>query len=179
MATKRRKQILLGALLVVLAAVAYWTLRGTSAAPASSSNQRQRAATRPSAEPPTTTPDVHLEALNVDRPKPAATDRNLFRFKPKPPPAPPPVVAPPPANPVPAGPPPPPPVPPISLKFIGTMTQGGRTIAVLSDGTGTPQYGFEGGTILGRYKILRIGVESIEMSYLDGRGRTTLRLTGG
>jgi hypothetical protein len=32
--------------------------------------------------------------------------------------------------------------------------------------------------VLGQYRILRIGAESIEMSYLDGRGRQTIRLTG-
>ena len=30
----------------------------------------------------------------------------------------------------------------------------------------------------GRYKIIRIGVESVEMSYLDGRGRQRIPLTG-
>ncbi len=39
-------------------------------------------------------------------------------------------------------------------------------------------YGHEGDTVLGQYRILRIGAESIEMSYLDGRGRQTIRLTG-
>jgi hypothetical protein len=65
------------------------------------------------------------------------------------------------------------------LKFIGTVKREGKpTIAVLSDGQGLPLYGVEGGTVGGRYRILRIGVESIEMSYLDGRGRQTIRLTG-
>ena len=31
--------------------------------------------------------------------------------------------------------------------------------------------------IEGRYRILQIGVESIEMAYLDGRGRQTIRLS--
>jgi len=39
-------------------------------------------------------------------------------------------------------------------------------------------YGIEGGTVAGRYRVLRIGAESIEMSYLDGRGRQTIRQTG-
>ena len=39
-------------------------------------------------------------------------------------------------------------------------------------------HGKEGDIIDGRYRILKIGTESIEMAYLDGRGRQTIRLTG-
>jgi hypothetical protein len=131
-----------------------------------------------------TAPDVHLERLEAERPKPGEANRDLFRFKPKPPPPPPPapppvrVVAPPP--PAPTGPPPPPPVPPITLKFIGVMelpTQA-RKIAVLTDGRGAPFYGKEGEIVDGRYRILKIGVESLDIAYADGRGRQTIRLTG-
>jgi hypothetical protein len=126
-------------------------------------------------------PDVHLEALDAERPKPDAGRRNLFRFKPKPPPPPPPaaLTRPGPAETAqaPAGPPPP---PPIALKFIGIVDAGQskKVVAILSDGRGSPVYGREGETVLGQYRILRIGTESIEMSYLDGRGRQTIRLTG-
>ena len=59
------------------------------------------------------------------------------------------------------------------------MEQGGKKIAVLSDGQGPPLFGVEGGTVAGRYRVIKIGVESIELSYLDGRGRQTIRQTGG
>ena len=36
----------------------------------------------------------------------------------------------------------------------------------------------EGQEIQGRYRILKIGVESIDIAYLDGTGRQTLRLGG-
>src|SRR5262249_60106926 len=80
---------------------------------------------------------------------------------------------------VPTGPPPPPPPPPIPFKFIG-LVEGGpaKRIAVLSDGRSQPVYGREGDIIEGRYKILRIGAESIEMEHIDGRGRQTIRLSG-
>ena len=83
-------------------------------------------------------------------------------------------------NPVPTGPPPVPPLPPITLKFIGIVQQGEQSpkIAVLSDGRHVPFYGREGDIIEGRYKILRIGIESIDLAYADGRGRQTIRLTG-
>jgi hypothetical protein len=78
-------------------------------------------------------------------------------------------------------PPAPPGPPPIPLKFIGILDaplQGGK-LAVLSDGRGGEAlYGHEGDIIDGRYKIVRIGVESIDISYADGRGRQTIRLTG-
>jgi hypothetical protein len=122
---------------------------------------------------------VHLDALAAERPKPGSGQRNLFRFKPKPPPPPPPkVTAPAETASPPAGPPPPPPLPPITLKFIGIFDRAGQKIAVLTDSAGHVDYGLEGSTIGGRYRLLKIGVESIEMSYLDGRGRQTIRLTG-
>jgi hypothetical protein len=69
-------------------------------------------------------------------------------------------------------------VPPITLKFIGILDRGGQRIAVLSDSAGHVDYGGEGAIIAGRYRVLKIGVESIEMAHLDGRGRQTIRLTG-
>jgi hypothetical protein len=74
-------------------------------------------------------------------------------------------------------PPAPPPPPPITLKFIGVVQARGGTVAVFSDGRDV-FYGREGDVIEGRYKIIRIGVESVEMSYVDGRGRQRIPLTG-
>jgi len=126
---------------------------------------------------------VHLDSLSAERPKPESLQRNLFRFKPKAPPPPPPAPVRPaqPVEPVaPPGPPPPPPLAPISLKFIGIVEapSHGEKIAILSDGRNAPFYGKEGAIIEGRYRILKIGVESVELAYADGRGRQTIRLTG-
>jgi hypothetical protein len=184
MATERRQAWLLGLLLAVLAVVAYRAWTATSAEPAQTSNKPGTAASatgrsgqatpqRPAA------PDVRLEALDGTRPKPGGGDRNLFRFKPKAPPPSPPQRPPPPVAPVTTGPPPPPPVPPIPLKFIGTLERNGQKIAILSDATGHVSYGPEGATIDGRYRIIRIGAESIELAYVDGRGHQTIRFTGG
>jgi hypothetical protein len=130
--------------------------------------------------------DVRLSALDRERTEPMDLGRNPFRFKPKPappPPAPPPRAqkspdgsvdgAPPPL--VPAGPPPP---PPIALKFIGVVQKAdGTRIAVLSDGK-RPISGKEGEDLEGRYRIMKIGEESIDIAYIDGRGRRTIPLTG-
>jgi hypothetical protein len=75
-------------------------------------------------------------------------------------------------------PPPPPPLPPIPLKFIGTAEQGNKRVAVFSDGRGLPLYAREGELVLGQYRIVRIGVESIVMEYADGRGRQTIPMRG-
>ena len=187
MATERSRQLLLGAIVLVLAFVIYRVWPTTSAAEVPSSNRTggtTPAARKQQAAAPPEAPGVHLEALNGERPKPGAADRNLFRFKPKPPPPPPP---PPPPGPTPvttviqlppAPPPGPPPPAPIALKFIGLMWSPTLKIAVLSDGRNAPFLGKEGDIIEGRYRILKIGVESIELAYADGRGRQTIRLTG-
>ena len=185
MGTEGRRLLLLGALVVVLVLVIYRVWPSTSGGPVVASNrQGPRGGPGGAAQGATpVAPDVHLEALESERPKPSPAERDLFRFKPK---APPPSAVRPspgtaPALPtVPSGPPPPPAVPPITLKFIGVMEspEKGQKIAVLTDGRGAPFYGREGEIVEGRYRILKIGVESIEIAYADGSGRQTIRLTG-
>jgi hypothetical protein len=186
MEPKRRRELGLAALAVVLGGMLYvgiqgWPFAGseTSAGPTRASNGQTRTARTDSRAGAAEAPDVHLGALEADRPKPGEAGRDLFRFKPTAPPKP---AVPEPARsvestPVVAGPPPP---PPITLKFIGIIDvgQSKKIVAVLTDGRGAPVYGSEGETVLGQYRILRIGTESIEMSYLDGRGRQTIRFTG-
>jgi len=191
MEPKRQREATLAVIVVLLAVVAYAAYQTLSPAsqPSSTatvaSNDESRAARRAGRGPvkpqaSAEAPQVHLGALGEDRPEPDPRGRDIFRFREKPPPPPPPpprpVVGPQPPPP----PPPPPPVPPITLKFIGVVDAPppGKRVAVLSDGRGAPVYGREGETVLGQYRILRIGAESIEMSYLDGRGRQTIRLSG-
>lgn len=189
MEPRRRREIALAGVAVLLAAggvTAYRMLsepaRPSAAVTVASNRQEGRgSASEQAPSGAQEAPQVHLEALDGERPEPASdAPRDIFRFKVKPPPPPPPpprpVVGP---NPPPP-PPPPPPIPPIGLKFIGVVDvpPPGKRVAVLSDGRGSPVYGHEGETVLGQYRILRIGVESIEMSYLDGRGRQTIRLSG-
>ena len=126
---------------------------------------------------------VKLDALEAKRTEPGGTARNPFRFQPRvvaPPPRP--VAVAPPAAEAPlrpVAPPGPPPLPPIPLKFLGVVERAnGVRWAVLSDGKSTPMYGKDGDIIDGRYAIVKIGTESIEMTYADGRGRQVIRLTG-
>jgi hypothetical protein len=187
MAAERRWEIVLGVLGLVLAFTLYRAWSTTSAVTLLTSNGSTGVPVSATRRPPPAAAaalDVHLKELDMERPKPALGNRNLFRFKPKalpaPPPPPPQVSSAPTAivgigsGPQAPGP------PPIPLKFIGLIgpTAEVPKIAVFSDGHGLPQYGKEGDIILGQFRIVHIGTESIEMSYLDGRGRQTIRLTG-
>jgi hypothetical protein len=178
MALERRTQLLLAVLGVLLAsAIVFRAWPRTAATGSSASNGRGQGRTTTGSES-VTAPDVHLGALQADRPKPDGVDRDLFRFQAKP--ATPADISPPrPPQPMPgrAGPPPPPVVPPIALKFVAVVGQGGQKIASLTDGRGV-WLGREGDIILGRYKIWHIGEESVDVSYIDGTGRTTIRLNG-
>jgi hypothetical protein len=173
------------AVLLLGGAVAYWMwpasgpgASGRGAVPAGSAGGRQAGAGD-------AVTDIRLELLQRERGELRTPDRNPFRFErrasaaaPVRPqgarrPAPPPEV-------VPTGPLPPPPPPPIPLRFIGFLQPRdapGR-VAVLSDGRGNVLNGKEGDVIEGRYRLLRVGNDSADLVYLDGRGRQTIRLSG-
>ena len=172
---------MLGILVVV--GLVYWQWPAASPAAGPSNQPRQRQAQQQSANAQGSL-DVRLDALKQPPPEPTEADRNPFRFQPKPPPAPAPTVVqqpPPMVAPQPTGPPPPPPgpPPPPPLKFIGTLEgRGPGKVAIFSDGQGMPQYGHEGDVVLGQYRVVKIGVESVVMEYADGRGRQTIPLRG-
>lgn len=175
--------VLLG--VVVLAALVSFTWRSATPglSPSNSGAARPRGANGQAGVRPESL-DVALDRLNAPPPPPSA-ERNPFRFEPKPLPEP--VSVPHPgagasgaggSRPeltAPAGPPAPPPIP---LKFIGILdAPGAGQIAALSDGRNVFN-GREGDIIDGRYRIVHIGVESIVLEHVDGRGRQTIPLTG-
>lgn len=179
MAANRRLPLLLGGLVVAIGvAVWSWSGRAGSSSSAAATQAGRRAAPQGQAASGEMV-DVNIEALSAERVVPEEGGRNPFRFGSSRPPA---TAVPeaeasatlPPAPVVPSGPPPP---PPIALKFIGIVEKGDTKVAILS-GAGYTLHGKEGDSVDGRYRILRIGVESIEIAYLDGRGRQTIRLTG-
>jgi hypothetical protein len=166
---------LAGAVLLAVA-TQFWPAKPATVTRASSNARQTRGKTPETVEPSDLV--VRLDELTAGRPDAEGTDRNPFRFTLKPPPPAPPVVqrpAQPEGPPVNIGPPPPPPIP---LKFIGTVepTPGDR-VAAFSDCRYTFR-GREGEIIDGRYRLVRIGVESVVMEYVDGRGRATIRLSG-
>jgi hypothetical protein len=180
----RARGWLLAALGVALVAlVAYQMWPEPSAAPAAATSNRRTAAARNSAASAEIDPaelKVRLEALQAQREGFGDGERNPFRFQP--PPAPPPPKLPPvtmPAGPV--GPPPPPlppPIPPVPLKFMGTVEKPGLTLAALTDCKGFSYAAREGELIDGRYRLVKIQVESVILEYSNGTGRTTVRKSG-
>ena len=177
----RRRLLMSGGVAAALV-LAIWAMWPSSSAPSASTPPAQPTGAAPVARtsPAPVTP-VKLDALSAQRQQPGDTARNPFRYKPKvaapsPKQAPPPVVFAEPEKPVaPSGPPPP---APIQLKFLGILTRAnGVKWAVLSDGK-VQMFGRDGDIVDGRYRIVKIGTESIEMAHLDGRGRQVIRLTG-
>jgi hypothetical protein len=176
-----RPLLLLGALGVVLTVVVIARRADDPVTNPGRSNGRSATTSTATKESPVS--DLRLERLKTDASELGPSTRNPFQFKPKaappPPPrsqasaaAPPVVVAPPP---VPQGPPPP---PPIALKYIGVLETAQGRVAIFRDTGGDIVNGKEGDIIDGRYRLLKIGVESADLAYVDGRGRQTIRLSG-
>jgi hypothetical protein len=181
MVPSRRSLVIGGAAALLVAAV--MLARGNDPAdPAARPARRGAAPAAAAANMPVA--DVKLELLQQQRPALEEAERNLFRFQPRvAPPVPAetrPPAAPQPAAPAIVAPPGPPPLPPIPLRFIGLVdapTQAGR-VAIFSDGRNNVFYGKDGDIIEGRYKVLKVSPDAAELSYVDGRGRQTIRLTG-
>jgi hypothetical protein len=176
--TARRLLALLG--VVAIGAAAFVMLRepaagggGSTSAPASANSQAAR--------PGNPVGDVKLESLERRDDTWSTPERDVFRFQRR-------ESAPPPVAPrperteplAPTGPALPPPPPPIPLRYIGYLDQAGGIprVAVLSDGKGNVFNGKEGDIVEGRYRVLRVGTDSADLIYLDGRGRQTIRLSG-
>jgi hypothetical protein len=195
-AAPARQKIILAGLVVVLALlVIFVVLPAISGGGASggrpggrsggASRGQPAAATGNAGAVTTGVVDVRLERLTTERLDPLEGGRNPFRMGAAPAPtrgqaaAGPAEPSGPIGPPAPVGPPPPPAVPPIPLKFIGIVTRPAPAgkIAVLSDGRNVFS-GEEGKSVDGRYRIVRIGEESVQIEHLDGRGRQTIRLTG-
>ncbi|HKD08202.1 MAG TPA: hypothetical protein VKB79_20040 [Bryobacteraceae bacterium] len=141
-------------------------------------------------DPATIDPAIRLDLLaKVQAVEPAAAGRNLFVFGAAPPPPTAPVPAlpknvskiavnqPPPAPAVPAGPPPPPPPPPITLKYYGYKISAtdGHKAAFLLDGDDILVAG-ENDTIKRRYRVVKIGVNSITIEDTQFKNTQTLQL---
>ena len=176
-----RQLLLLGALAIGVVVVVM-ARRADNAAGTSQARSNGRSATTTTAARETSVADLKLELLKSDSSNLEPSTRNPFQFRSKPsaPAArtqasaakPPVVIAPPP---VPQGPPPP---PPIALKYIGVLETAQGRMAVFRDNGGDIVNGREGDIIDGRYRLLKIGVESADLAYMDGRGRQTIRLSG-
>jgi len=180
--TMRSRRLLIVLAAVVIVGGLFVYLRSPSIAPDGGAAVRA-GGTTPTSRQGNPVGDVRLEALDRDDDSQSTPSRDVFRFEgrrvasaPVPQPSPRvPVEQPTPE--VPTGPPPPPPIP---LRYIGYLDPEGEVprVAVLSDGRGNVFNGKEGDVIEGRYRVLRIGNDSADLIYVDGRGRQTIRLSG-
>ena len=166
-----REKGLLGALALVAVAVTGWVLLHSDAAPAGLS--------RPQAEHPLpAVPRIDLARIDAPRTEEAAGRRDLFAFgraaEPEVAPKPPPVFptpSPPGAggaaglsgNPV-AALPVTPGLPPLNLKYIGSVeNKAGVKVAVLVTDRREVLTGQAGQVVANRYRIARIGLESVDL----------------
>ena len=178
--TSRPRSWLLIALAVVVVALIFSRMWSNGAAVSPPPASPARAANGKQAEPfDPKELKVRLEALEAPKPDQGEMERNLFRFQPKaapPSPAPPKAEYTPPTTPTV---PPPPQVPPIPLKLMGFVDlPGGGKVAALSDCKGATFSAAEGKTVDGQYRVVKIGIESVTIEYINGKGQQTLRVEG-
>lgn len=184
---EQRRQVLLLVALVLVAAVVFYTQFGSDATemPPASSNLAITTTPAPGGGRPQSgggMPEpIRLGELEtVARQEQAA--RNPFGFGV--PPAPPRPPAPPPSPPQAPRPEPPrqegpPPVPPIPVKFLGYVEDPARPGKVVAlQVAGDVVVAREGDLVDGRFRLLKVALESIVMAYPDGRGQQTIRLSG-
>jgi hypothetical protein len=157
---KRREKVLIGALAVILVSVAYFRLRSSPLSP--TAVRRAEAAS-----PAETVPRIDLARLGQERPETTAGRRNIFDYgvPPTPPPTPPPpVTAPSVTEETAPTPPPVPRLPPLNLKFIGSVENAkGVRVAVLLTDRNEVLTGQPGEVVANRYKISKIGFESVDL----------------
>jgi hypothetical protein len=163
-----RRQTILAVLVGAILVIALWQRRGADT-PAVGAG----AAGVPSAGKLEDIPWIDLDRLNVaDQPPAPLGKRDPFKFAPTAPPPPPPgaggvnnggmpTAAP--TEPPPSTPTPPPPPPPMTIKFIGMVEKQGRKIAVLMSDQKEILHGREGDVLGGRYRIVKIGFESVDL----------------
>lgn len=125
-------------------------------------------------------PLIGLGQLTGDRPKVEVGKRDLFAFAPEP--TPPPTPEPPPTL---ATPPPPPtmptptPLPPLTWKYIGTLeSQPGLKVAMFMTDKKEVLTGQVGDTVGNRFKVVKIGLESVDVQQVGADRTERLPLKG-
>ena len=104
-----------------------------------------------------------------------------FGVPPRPPAPPPRAYVPPPTPtptpvPTPTGPPPRPRIPVKFLGFAEDPSRPGKLVSLSLNGAVIVAR--EGDVIDGKYRLLKVGLQSIVMAYLDGQGQTTIAISG-
>lgn len=179
---KKQLQTLLALVTVLAIAVGYtyWTNRTPSTGVATTPAAK---AARVAALPSAGNAQIRLDLIDEKQDKNAVGRRNVFQYyvppPPPPKPAPPATAYVPPTN---VAPPPRPPVaPPAPFSALSTfkfdavifVAKPGKSMASISEGTTNRYNVTEGEYILGRYRIIRITENSVEIEDVDQNRRQT------
>ena len=81
---KRRRELALAGVAVLLVAIAAWSMQRGTASPAGAAVPDGTARPNTAQRPKSPIPEVDLKALDIERPAPDDSTRNPFRFKPRP-----------------------------------------------------------------------------------------------
>ena len=163
---KERRRWIVPALAVAAAASLGWVvLRDASptVAPAASAAEAPKGTGRREPDLP------RIDLARLDRPRPASGigHRDLFDFATPPPTPPPPLPSAPPVveeTPPPVTIPTPPPLPPLNIKYIGAFEgKKGLKVAVLMTDRKEVLTGQVGEVLANRYRIVKIGLESVDV----------------
>jgi len=182
MVKERRRWIVPGLALAAAVSVGWMVLRDTTPAVAPSA----RAAETPkgvAAKAPG--PDMpRIDLARLDRPRPASGigRRDLFDFATPPPTPPPPMPSAPPVaaeTPPPVTIPTPPPLAPLNIKYIGAFEgKKGLKVAVLMTDRKEVLTGQAGEVVANRYRIVRIGLESVDVQEVGSEQVRRIPLKG-
>ena len=165
MVKERRRWIVPGLAVAAAASVGWIVLRdtGPAVAPSASAAEAPKDAGRREAD----LPRIDLARLDRPRPESGVGHRDLFDFAAPPPtPPPPPMPSAPPAEetPPPVTVPTPPPLPPLNIKYIGAFEgKKGLKVAVLMTDRKEVLTGQVGEVVANRYRIVKIGLESVDV----------------
>jgi len=160
-----RRWIVPGLAVVAAASVGWALLRDTGPAVAPSASAAEAPKGTGKREPEL--PRIDLARLDRPRPESGVGHRDLFDFAAPPPTPPPPPM--PSAPPVEETPPPvtvptPPPLPPLNIKYIGAFEgKKGLKVAVLMTDRKEVLTGQVGEVVANRYRIVKIGLESVDV----------------
>jgi hypothetical protein len=171
----RRALITAAGLVVLVGALWFWQQPGT---PVASSSAAPARGSGPEV------PWIHLDRLKSPNPAVGLGRRNIFGYGVTAPPpveyteAPPEIYTPPPIT-MPPGPTPTPAPPPLTLKFMGVaQPEGGKKIALLLTEQKEILHGREGDVLAGRYRIVKIGLESVEVEEVTTGQKQSIAIGG-
>jgi hypothetical protein len=165
MVKERRRWIVPGLALAAAASVGWVVLRDTSPSVAPSASAAEAPIGTGKREPEL----PRIDLARLDRPRPASGigRRDLFDFATPPPTPPPPMPSAPPVveeTPPPVTVPTPPPLAPLNIKYIGAFEgKKGLKVAVLMTDRKEVLTGQVGEVVANRYRIVKIGLESVDV----------------